>query len=257
MARAKTSDAWVERIREIVENDPSLKLRAIEQRLAEIAAERDERDIPSERTIRRIRKEHLERSEAERRPYRYVRWPDSFESGELPWAAAPAMLREFARRHLNRETEEGRPTVRWARRYWQLLQSVPDADEGALRWLRAIARHLASYDVLGGPPAGEREAVEGWLALRAWEGGESSENYEDAVALGRVPRWDQNMVVRLIHADLDDGRYVEALGERLDLHPEVIRRIISRVPDGAIISALPPVVYIPDEEGELLEDQNS
>lgn len=257
MAPAKIPSTWVERVREIVENEPSLSLAAIEQRLAEIGRERGDLPYPSPRSIRRIRSEQLARSEAERIPYRYVRWPESFESGALPWAAAPAMLDELARRNLDERLNEGRPTLRWARRYWQLLQSVPDADDEARWWLRAVARHLASYDVLGGPPAGELEALEGWLAHRAWKP-DSAADYERAVGRGRIPRWDDGMSMTVSRADLDDDRYLDSLAERLMVRPEALRSLKSRLSDGAVVvSALPAMLHKPEAEGHVGEESDS
>jgi hypothetical protein len=187
------SQEWRDQIREIVENDPERSPRLIEQELARTAAEDEPDGPPSERTIRRIRAEHLARSEQERVPHRYVRWPESFESGVLPWESARALLDEIAFWHAF-----SRPiTVRWARWFWRLHQSAPDAP---IAEIRAATGALSAMELLGGPPAEALRAAEAWLAFRAWndEGGGASTGraaYERAVERGAIPRWQASIHV--------------------------------------------------------------
>ena len=184
---ARVSEKWRDQIRTVVESDPGRSPRLIEQELARTAPEDETDGPPSERTIRRIRAEHLARSEQERALYSYVRWPESFESGVLPWESARALLDEIAFRH----AFGMRITVRWARWFWRLRKSAPDAPAGAIR---STASALTAMQVVGGPPDTALRAVEGWLAFRVWsEEGDSLSTgraaYKLAVERGAIPHW--------------------------------------------------------------------
>lgn len=91
----------------------------IAQWVREEAMRRRREDIPSERTFRRLYKEHKDKPVEARQLAAYIKWPESFsDTGiPLPYEAAPPLLRLLRFRI--------RPTVRTARWYWRIVQSMP------------------------------------------------------------------------------------------------------------------------------------
>ncbi len=104
MPRPKTDLFWVHKVREIVENEPRRSAKSIELQLEHHAANMPEprQDWPRDRTIRDIRKKHLDATPAERRQYAYFHWPETMlaekvvasgeqsEAGDETWRQATA-----------------------------------------------------------------------------------------------------------------------------------------------------------------------
>jgi hypothetical protein len=87
--RARIDAHWQQRVKSIVENYSDWSAKRIENLLKHEAERLERRDWPRERTIRRMRQRHLDSPDDVRSKYRFFRWPDSMERGELPWEAAP------------------------------------------------------------------------------------------------------------------------------------------------------------------------
>lgn len=103
--------------------------------------------IPSERTIERIRKEwRNDMTEAQRREYRPVCWPESFGIDDLPWEAGVAVLELI--RHVD-TVGERRPAVRVAKWFWRVTQAIPGTP---LLERLSVALALASNEAMGCSP---------------------------------------------------------------------------------------------------------
>lgn len=108
-------------------------------------------------TVRRIiAREWPKLSAEQRRDFRYVHWPETFERGDLPWEAAPAALELVAAGERN---GEGRPPVRLTKWLCRVTLAVPDAPWDARL---IVASVLAESEARGHPyPGGvERLLVE-------------------------------------------------------------------------------------------------
>ena len=158
--------------------------------------------LPPPSTIGRIKRRFVtEKSAAERAEYRYVRWPESFEAGLLPWEASRVvldLLRAFA------GAAPG-PTVRLARWAWHVHLAAPGlpftnlfmvrdpAGEGRLEDRGGVfdmAVELTEAEVLGI----ERRDIEWWLAFAPWRGERERDDYERATR-GAFP-FDQREPIR-------------------------------------------------------------
>ena len=193
--------------------------RALEKHAASADCPPEEVDgYPSERTIRgTLRAAYRELPESEQLLIQELHWPESFELGLLPWEAAPELLAELG--DLLETTGGGpadgarggdamRPTVRWARWYWRLRTSVPDAPLDAVSFL---ATQMEASEIVGAESAERiKRGIEGWFAYRGWPGGDRQgepsgpEAHASAVQRGIVPP------VPLFHARVS----VSATGER-------------------------------------------
>ncbi|MCX6020330.1 MAG: hypothetical protein NTZ05_01105 [Chloroflexi bacterium] len=188
--RPKTAEFWLDRIAVILENaaDPrQLTAAAITQRLEQEAAVLGRTDVPSPSVVTRTIRTHREKSEEERRQYRYLTWPDSFGMPDLPWEAAGPLLEWMAVTHWG---GEGRPTVARARWYWRLTLAAPDAP-------LAVRDHMAIFisaedrirEVMGAAyPDGYsmRQMIEWWLAYRPWRSAAELAAYRAAVERGAL-----------------------------------------------------------------------
>ncbi|HWO93419.1 MAG TPA: hypothetical protein VNL92_01510 [Dehalococcoidia bacterium] len=94
---------------------------------------------PAERTVRTLRQEYEKLPREDQTQFGWVRWPDSFEDGSLPWEAAPAVLEllrlkagqlaelryEWPFAGAGGHWEAGRPDVRLAAAFWRVTQAAP------------------------------------------------------------------------------------------------------------------------------------
>ncbi len=139
-------------VRELVVNNPGWGPDRIRQ-LMEAAAEKAGiplEDLPSSATIGRVRKNT---TQADKALYEYVRWPETFEVGVLPWESAAALF------EWRRNNGGQRPTVRRFRRFFQVTLARPD---WSLDEQEEAALGLALADELGQPDL--RRSVEDALA---------------------------------------------------------------------------------------------
>lgn len=140
MPNTRIRDQWEPDIKGIVADHPKWGPHRICEELLSRARDAGEEnpDLPSERTIGRIKKKL---TPTELMEYKTFHWPQSMESGSLPWEASAAafeLLRAkkpskaapflddglfhttyFTRRLL------GRPTVRQVRWFWRVTQAMP------------------------------------------------------------------------------------------------------------------------------------
>lgn len=208
MPRPRIDIFWRDRVKELVEQNPRLGSRKINEQLEAEATVLKRVDWPSEKTVRNIMKEHRAAPEQERRLYGQVFWPESFGTPELPWESAPAVLEAIRLSEEGRfssatwtasVTEPYRPTVRTAKWLWRLALAEPDMRaRDRLGW----ARCLADIDASGSPYADrayremEGELLHG-LSEAQYEGMSEAE-YEAA-----QDKKNREMVGRLLQADIE------------------------------------------------------
>ena len=187
MPQRPTPEYWRQRVKTVLsEHDGDISVRQIYRRIQAMAHELSRsndpnraaaaRTYPSERTISRIReKEWSVLSESERSEYRACYWPESMERGDLPWEASAATLELILA--LEGEASEGRPSIRLARRFWQVALAAPDARlDDRLR----AARLLAAWESLQTRPSDQLRGIEWYLAFAPWRSDHHSDSYEKA-----------------------------------------------------------------------------
>jgi hypothetical protein len=172
-------------IRVLTENEPRLGPLGIRARLEQAAKQvgdkvnKDELGpIPSLRTIGRLQRQFRPLPEEERRPYRLFRWPESMETGALPWEASRSALELLRHRHRH---GMGRPLVGVVRWFWRLSEIAPDAD---IRFRNHAAMSLHSLEGReeGWPMLDRsRRAIEWWLAYRPWGSDAKKAAYDAAL----------------------------------------------------------------------------
>jgi hypothetical protein len=170
--------------------------------------------LPSERTIQRI-KDDL--APGELQEYERFHWPQSMESGALPWAAGRAAL-EFiglmmdlnlhVRAQLRVATRKNEglknqltnflsappPTIRVIRWWWRLSQVAPGLPLGSSPFMHfedlppgyLLAYALAAYEETGSPQD-LLPRVETYLSLAPWRGEDALLSYKYGVHSGAVP----------------------------------------------------------------------
>ncbi|MEX2081896.1 MAG: hypothetical protein WEC33_09790 [Dehalococcoidia bacterium] len=158
MPRPRLHQYWRDRIRSKVANAPNTPSRTLAAELAEEPPPPPEvctDPPPSVRTVDRYR-EDIAFPEAYRDAYRWVRWPDTFERGDLPWEAVP-VLAEHIREHL---AYRSRLSVVLARWLWRVHDFAP-GEQRERRW--AVALALAAAELHASP---EGEKVRRWAEGR-------------------------------------------------------------------------------------------
>lgn len=166
---------WKEQIRKIKANNPRWGAGRIARSLVEgIPGGKDrETNVPSEATIRRVmRREWDSMGEGERAQYVYFYWPESMETGKLPWQYSKAgmeLLRWRLRAADNDESDwpgatgemaesgklrESRPTNREVEWFWRVTQAMPSPSEGTASveytlFRDLLAQALSDLDLLG------------------------------------------------------------------------------------------------------------
>jgi len=144
MPRPKTDPFWVDRIRELDTNYPRMTHAEMGRRLEGIGAEKGRNDWPSDRTMRTLRaKWKAPTFDEERRQYRYLHWPETFERGDLPWEASAAAL-ELLREHHKRKFP--RPMLALVRWFCRVKMAAPTL---SFEEQSALAAHLYGCEVGG------------------------------------------------------------------------------------------------------------
>ncbi len=92
MVRPKVDQFWKDRVFEAKAENEERGAPSIEAHLEEIGAREGRDDWPSRRTITRWLREWRALKEEERRPYRLVSWPETFQRPDLPWEAVPVFF---------------------------------------------------------------------------------------------------------------------------------------------------------------------
>lgn len=183
MGRSSVDDFWQKKVNELTANFPKLGPKAAAQRFEKDpdCAARD--DWPSESTIGRYQRRFRLLDEDKREAYKWFRWPESMETGALPWEAGPAALELL--RFCERAGHE-RPLIGEVRWLWRVTAIAPDApffESG--RYI--AARFLLASEREAQTARGEnlRRHVELWLAFHPWRSGSDAEAY--TTALGGAP----------------------------------------------------------------------
>lgn len=181
MPRPPIERGWREAIFSIVANPtPNERLtdQSIVRRLREVAPRIGRTDVPSPRSVGRIRKEFGELDEEDRRDYYRFHWPASMEDGSLPWEASAAAL------ELLRMPTKSRPTISLVKWFYRLTLAVPDAPVED-RKNRAI--FLAMNEAADSPSPRAKETVEGWMIYQPWTSADAELEYQEAILAAVVP----------------------------------------------------------------------
>ena len=180
----KRSD-WTERLISVKAEHEDWGARKITKFLEEKAAKQGGPLPPPWRTVARILARTWQPLEDdEKAEYRLFYWPESMESGDLPWEASGAGLRCL---ELFELTHDWRPTVRLVRWFWKIVIATPGAPEG-VQWM--IANRLAVADAWGILAGGGYRAMEGYLKSKPWESDDKEAKYRKAVGNGEIPGLD-------------------------------------------------------------------
>jgi hypothetical protein len=160
MVRPKIIPDWEPDVYALLAKDERQSAVKLADALEDIAARRGAIP-PSPRTVRRIKKLWDGLTEDQRRLYREVHWPETFQSGALPWEAAPLTL------EIMNGLEELEPNIRplvrnvlWA---WRIKQAKPDAPAWDC-W--EAARSLAWWEQSPDDNKHVPGAIEAWLRGR-------------------------------------------------------------------------------------------
>jgi hypothetical protein len=186
MPQKPVDDYWKERVKSLLGADPVRPPgpRAIWRHLQDEAQHMNKAELlkvgypPSERSITRIRNDDwTPLSEAERREYREMHWPDTFLRGDLPWEASATALELLA---WSDAYGLPRPPISLARWFWRVTQVMPNTAAGMRI---AIAVTAATHNEAGRPLP---EGLEWWLAYSPWGAG-NQPGYERALARNNNP----------------------------------------------------------------------
>ena len=180
--RRPTEPYWTDRIRQLLAENPRMSSRAIHEELLKVGYSPGGTYPPAARTIDDIKKAFIALTDEERVPYQKVYWPESFESGALPWDASADTL-EMLHAYLH---HRDRPSVRLARWFHHVSRAMPFA-RAANRM--DVAAALTTAQAFGGDRYALARQLEGWLAYRAWLPA-AKEGYERAIEQGLVELWD-------------------------------------------------------------------
>ena len=201
MPRPPTDRQWVHRVKAMRVNHPKLSAEGIAKAL--------EPGGPSGRQVRRIL-QRWDPSPEERRDYAIFRWPESMESGALPWEASRDLL-DLQQHMLGKGTEI---PVRFARSYWRACLAMPDAD---IESRRNVASHLAMWEVSGNSPAARREPLHWYLTYAPWRSPENMTAYLTATSTG-APDAPKHFTVAFWIPEDEPADVGEMMGACLGIH---------------------------------------
>jgi hypothetical protein len=215
MPNIRIRDKWEPMVKQIIADlgpraGPTPILRELKERVERLrrSGAQVSTDYPSPRTIQRI-KDDLPREEL--REYERFHWPQSMESGALPWAAGRAalellgfqramnlLLRTYQEKGDARTTgfdlRTENPNVRVVRWYWRLSQVAPDLplvcteDSVMVRYQFPSRYHLAyalaAHEAAGTTSKKFLSRVEAYLAFTPWQNERAADVYRHAVDRG-------------------------------------------------------------------------
>ena len=184
MARPRIDAVYQHRIADLTEQ--GLKPGRITRNLAEWARSKEWADPPSERTVRRIYKEHRAKNPGQRGQYTGFRWPESMEYAGIPWEASKSVLK-LLRRHreiFGRGDGLGPPVgfVRW---FWRVEVAAPGL--GLDRQARIAAFLFLHEQNPEAVPDAKVRNLESFLIDEAWIN--RPEYLPADVLLFGYPRW--------------------------------------------------------------------
>jgi hypothetical protein len=134
MPNIRIPDYWRQQVKYILAENERISINDILKLLdakAELLQKSDEateralsNDVPSARTISRVRDEWRAMEQSERAQYRQFFWPESMQSGALPWEASSAGLELLM--WLDSNDVRERPPIRLVKWYWRVIQASRD-----------------------------------------------------------------------------------------------------------------------------------
>jgi hypothetical protein len=179
---------------ELTENKRNLSAKALRKRLAKRMTEEEIplEQLPSERTVGRIKREFWDEKvtpSTKRRQVRYVSWPESFVAGVLPWEAAPVCMEllNWYQAHpvhiavIPGSAGRGNPpmeeTAVW---FWRVTLAAPGLD---LANRLMLAKHCEFPELTQDPDETERtfRAVESYLQMAPWKSPAHEKKYQKAI----------------------------------------------------------------------------
>ena len=177
----KTDDYWVRRMRSLFANT-TLSDEGVVRELKAEAEDGSRHDEPSLRTVNRYRAAWRRLSAEERSVWRSVRWPESMESGDLPWEASATALELLGYYAVVKR----RPLVALARWFWRVTLAAPDAP---LKIRVETAQALAAIAVAGDSSENDlrKRGMEYHLAFHPWRSKEAGRAYLQALTNGSIP----------------------------------------------------------------------
>ncbi len=134
MPNIRIPDYWRQQVKYILAENQRISISDILHLLdakAELLQKSDEatertlsNNVPSPRTISRVRDEWRAMEQSERVQYQQFFWPESMQSGALPWEASSAGLELLMWLDSNGVRE--RPPIRLVMWYWRVIQASRD-----------------------------------------------------------------------------------------------------------------------------------
>lgn len=188
MGRA-TDRSWVDRANTLFASQPSWSAaqvaRALE--LQESDAGGPAGPPPALRTISSLRKRYSQLPKAEQDSYRYAQWPEVCLSGDLPWAASPALLLllRFCAEGVGRP-----PTVNTAKWFWRLWLAADDVG-APIESLVGTAEAVALMERAGKIPDELLRFVQWQLAFKPWTDGGGEYRRVQALRPQLLPPFDE------------------------------------------------------------------
>ena len=184
MARPRIDAVYQHKIADLTEQ--GLKPGSITRNLAELARLQDLADPPSERTVRRIYKEHRAKNPGQRGQYTGFRWPESMESAGIPWEASKSVLK-LLRRHpeIFGIGDVWQPPVGFVRWFWRVEVAAPGLDLD--RQARIAAFLFGQEQYPESVPDAKVRSLESFLIDEAWIN--RPEYLPPDVLLFGYPRW--------------------------------------------------------------------
>ncbi|GMU39906.1 MAG: hypothetical protein AMXMBFR23_07720 [Chloroflexota bacterium] len=179
-------------VMEVIANSPDWSAARIHDYLATALGLRggDENQLPSIRTIARWKADAAKLDLTE---FQYIRWPQTFDAGLLPWSAAAEILELLGELWPHRGP---RFTVRLARWYLRCQQAMNIQEAVTLpgAQLRStpraihlqVAQYLSAREASGTLTEVELLRVHYWIALRGWS---DAPSYRTALEM-EFPEWE-------------------------------------------------------------------
>ena len=134
MPNIRIPDYWRQQVKYILAENQRISISAILHLLdakAELLQKSDEatertlsNNVPSSRTISRVRDEWRAMEQSERVQYQQFSWPESMQGGALPWEASSAALELLM--FLDSNGVRERPPIRLVMWYWRVIQASRD-----------------------------------------------------------------------------------------------------------------------------------
>ena len=125
-------------------------------------------DAPSERTVRRVYKEHRAKNPGQRGQYAGFSWPESMGAAEIPWEASKSVLNLLQRhREIFGNGDGLGPPVGFVRWFWRVEVAAPGLDLD--RQARVAAFFFGHEQHPDSVPDAKVRNLESFLIEEAWK----------------------------------------------------------------------------------------